>query len=124
MKRYAAALVFGLIGFALGLLAELRFAEQAARLDWIAPVAMTGFAGGTGAGIDGAAGRPFKLGIAGGVIGAVIGVVLDAVDGGPLSAIVFSAVLIIGLASFGAPAETDPEGRFPPRRVIFFAISI
>lgn len=98
--RLVAAFVFGAVGFGIGLLASLRLTRSDGGLYWAAAVAMSGFAGGTGAGLGRAEGTPFKLGIVGGIAGGVLGWVLDTASASwPITA-TLTTLLIVGLATF------------------------
>lgn len=99
-----ASILFGAIGFGLGLVVGMGAPGSGAPGTWIGALAMTGFGAGTGAGVGRSAGWPFKLGIWGAVVGAMIGVGLDLggagypVAGVAAVAVVVSLVLVDGRA--------------------------
>ena len=99
MMRALAAIVFGAIGFLLGVLLQAPVGGVTFT-DWRGPVAsltMTGLGAGTGTGLGLRDGEPFRRGIAGSLVGATTGLILGVVGSGILMTSVLGVVLAVSL---------------------------
>lgn len=97
--RAVAAIVFGAIGFLIGVLLQAPVGGVSFT-DWRGPVAsltMTGFGAGTGTGLGLQDGEPYRRGIVGSLVGATTGLILGVVGSGIIMTSLIAMVLAISL---------------------------